>query len=211
MPVTEYDVGPGAYGVAVAADGSRAEFGHPWAGPVPDVAALAAAVLAPRAVAVLLVRRGGYACAVVRDGTVVASKVGARYVQGRTAAGGWSQQRFARRRDNQTEELVGSAVDVAARLLLQPPCDTIATGGDRPLVDRVLAHPRLRALVGGAGGAVVDVSAQRTTIRLGGPHARDVLEKGCAIDLHPRSFPPGSAAQTTVGRAGVVLLAVDEG
>ena len=68
----------------------------------------------------LLVRRGGYACAVVRDGRVVTSKVGSRYVQGRTAAGGWSQQRFARRRDNQTAGLVGAAADVAARLLLEP-------------------------------------------------------------------------------------------
>lgn len=142
------ELGPGSAGpVAVAADGARADFAHPWAGAeVADVGAFAAAVLAPRAVAVLLVRRGGYACAVVRDGRVVASKVGSRYVQGRTAAGGWSQQRFARRRENQTAELVGSAADVAARLLLEPPCDTVATGGDRPLVDRVLADPRLRGL-----------------------------------------------------------------
>ena len=32
---------------------------------------------------------------------LVASKVDSYYVQGRTAAGGWSQQRFARRRENQ--------------------------------------------------------------------------------------------------------------
>jgi sarcosine oxidase subunit gamma len=68
---------------------------------------------------------------------------------------------------------------------------------------------RLRAVVRPAGGTVVDVSAQRTTIRLGGAHARDVLEKGCAIDLHPRAFPAGSCAQTTLGRAGVVLLALE--
>ena len=68
---------------------------------------------------------------------------------------------------------------------------------------------RLRAVVGPAGGSVVDVSAQRTTIRLGGPHAPDVLEKGCAIDLHPRAFPAGSCAQTTLGRTGIVLLALE--
>jgi sarcosine oxidase subunit gamma len=59
-------------------------------------------------------------------------------------------------------------------------------------------------------GAAVDVSAQRTTIRLRGAHARDVLETGCAIDLHPRAFPAGSAAVTTLGQAGVVLLALDD-
>jgi sarcosine oxidase subunit gamma len=67
----------------------------------------------------------------------------------------------------------------------------------------------LRAAVGGAG-AVVDVSAQRTTLRLRGEHVRDVLATGCAIDLHPRAFPAGSAAQTVLGQAGVVLLALDD-
>jgi sarcosine oxidase, subunit gamma len=71
----------------------------------------------------------------------------------------------------------------------------------------------LRAAVGsavGGAGAVVDVSAQRTTLWLRGAHVRDVLATGCAIDLHPRAFPAGSAAQTTLGLAGVVLLALDE-
>jgi sarcosine oxidase subunit gamma len=67
----------------------------------------------------------------------------------------------------------------------------------------------LRAAVG-AAGAVVDVSAQRTTLRLRGEHVRDVLATGCAIDLHPRTFPAGSAVQTTLGLAGVVLLALDD-
>ncbi len=59
--------------------------------------------------------------------------------------------------------------------------------------------------------AVVDVSAQRTTLRLRGAHARDLLETGCAIDLHPRSFPPGSAVQTVIGGSGVILLAEEDG
>jgi sarcosine oxidase, subunit gamma len=67
----------------------------------------------------------------------------------------------------------------------------------------------LRAAVG-TDGAVVDVSAQRTTLRLGGRHARDLLETGCAIDLHPRVFGAGRAAQTTLGLAGVILLALDD-
>lgn len=61
----------------------------------------------------------------------------------------------------------------------------------------------------GDGGTVVDVSAQRTTLRLRGEHVRDVLATGCALDLHPRVFGAGAAAQTTLGLAGVVLLALD--
>lgn len=51
----------------------------------------------------------------------------------------------------------------------------------------------------------VDVSANRTTIELSGPNARDVLEKGCTLDLHPRAFTAGRCAQTTLARAQVIL------
>lgn len=51
----------------------------------------------------------------------------------------------------------------------------------------------------------VDVSANRTTIELSGQHARDVLEKGCTLDLHPRAFTAGRCAQTTVARTQVIL------
>jgi sarcosine oxidase, subunit gamma len=37
-----------------------------------------------------------------------------------------------------------------------------------------------------------------------------VLARGCAIDLHPRAFGRGSSAQTTLGQAGVVLLALGD-
>ncbi|TQM43818.1 sarcosine oxidase subunit gamma [Pseudonocardia cypriaca] len=87
-------------------------------------------------------------------------------------------------------------------------------GPDEWLVTSPFRNPEeleadLRAAVG-AEGAVVDVSAQRTTLRLRGEHVRDVLATGCAIDLHPRAFPAGSAVQTTLGLAGVVLLALDD-
>ncbi|MFY9918158.1 MAG: sarcosine oxidase subunit gamma family protein [Mycobacterium sp.] len=70
---------------------------------------------------------------------------------------------------------------------------------------------RLRETVSPHGGAAVDVSGQRTTLRLRGSHSRDVLAKGCALDLHPRVFTGGAAAQTTLGQAGVILLSVDGG
>ncbi|QSE93712.1 sarcosine oxidase subunit gamma [Rhodococcus pseudokoreensis] len=68
----------------------------------------------------------------------------------------------------------------------------------------------LRAAVTPHGGAAIDVSAQRTTLRLTGAHARDILAKGCSIDLHPKVFRPGSAVQTMLGLAGVVLIALDD-
>ena len=66
----------------------------------------------------LLVRRGRWAVGVFDGADLVVSKVDARQVQGRTAAGGWSQQRFARRRGHQTDAVVEHAVETAVRVLL---------------------------------------------------------------------------------------------
>jgi sarcosine oxidase, subunit gamma len=68
---------------------------------------------------------------------------------------------------------------------------------------------RLRDAVAPHGGVAVDVSGQRTTLRLRASASREVLGKGCALDLHPRAFGEGAAAQTILGQAGVILLAVD--
>jgi sarcosine oxidase subunit gamma len=69
---------------------------------------------------------------------------------------------------------------------------------------------RIRPAAVAAGGAAADVSAQRTAVRLTGPRARQLLAKGCAVDLHPRSFGLGDCAQTTLGRAGIVLLGLSD-
>jgi hypothetical protein len=112
-------------------------------------AALAAHVLTPRTIGVLLVRRGGAAIGVFEGSTLVASKVDTVYVQGTTRAGGWSQKRFARRRENQSRAAFAQAADIAARVLLPYAArlDALVGGGDRAAIDEVLADPRLAALV----------------------------------------------------------------
>jgi sarcosine oxidase subunit gamma len=87
-------------------------------------------------------------------------------------------------------------------------------GPDEWLVTSATRTPRdletgLREAVAGRG-AVVDVSGQRITLRLSGEHVRDVLSGGCSVDLHPRAFRRGSAVQTLLGQAGVVLIALDD-
>ncbi len=69
---------------------------------------------------------------------------------------------------------------------------------------------RVRAAVLPLGGSATDVSAQRIGLRLTGARVRDVLAKGCSIDLHPWVFGRGRSAQTTLGQAGVVLLALSD-
>jgi sarcosine oxidase subunit gamma len=67
----------------------------------------------------------------------------------------------------------------------------------------------LREALGEDFGAVTEVSSHRTIIEVSGPHAREVLAKGCAIDLHPRSFGRDQCAQTLLARAQVVLVCRD--
>ncbi|HEY0903270.1 MAG TPA: acVLRF1 family peptidyl-tRNA hydrolase [Marmoricola sp.] len=132
----------------LATDGStfemRLPFDASYAGPAAAVA-FAAEVSAPADWGVLLVRKGGFAIARLAGSSVVESKVGQRHVQGRTKAGGQSQQRFARRRDNQARQAYEAAAEHAARILagLRGP---VVAGGDHAAVEEVLTDPRLRSL-----------------------------------------------------------------
>lgn len=125
-----------------------------WA-PLPPVTAEADIVAeltrSPEHLALVLLRRGGYAVARARGAELLAHKSGTRYVQGRTAAGGWSQQRFARRRANQADTLVEAAADHAERilrpLLERPGGAGLVLGGDRALLARLLrARPAFAPL-----------------------------------------------------------------
>jgi hypothetical protein len=137
-------------------DGARASIEVPFP---PLTGELAEHVERSRRVGVLLVRRGGHAAGIFDGTELVSSKVDSSYVQGTTKAGGWSQQRYARRRANQSKAAFADAADIAARILLAGPLDALVCGGDRRAVDEVLADPRLaplRPLVTGRLLAVPD-------------------------------------------------------
>ncbi|MFI6759805.1 acVLRF1 family peptidyl-tRNA hydrolase [Micromonospora sp. NPDC050417] len=124
---------------------------------VEDVDTLLAGLVRPPRIAVLLARKGAAAIGVVDGTSVTVSKVERFYVQGRTAAGGSSQQRFARRRANQAQAATDRATEIAARVLLPyrpgasaDPDEAIRAlvcGGDRSMVDVILTDRRLAALV----------------------------------------------------------------
>ena len=59
--------------------------------------------------------------------------------------------------------------------------------------------------------AVCDVSAMYATLALSGPRAREVLMKGCRLDLHPRAFSAGSCVQTALAKANVILHQTGDG
>ncbi|MEU6912584.1 sarcosine oxidase subunit gamma [Streptomyces olindensis] len=117
-------------------------------------------------------------------------------------------------------EAVGLALDL--QLPLQP--NTVVRAGELTALwlgpdEWLLVGPpgserdlegRIREAAGDEFVSVIDVSAQRTTLLVTGPRARDLLAHGCPLDLHPRAFGPGRCAQTTLGRAQVVLVARDD-
>ena len=145
-------------GLHVAApDGAYATLWPPWPGWAASpgspespgtLAELVDAVAVSRPVGLVLVRRGGYAVGVAEGRRLLDSKVGSRYVQGKTKAGGWSQQRYARRRDAQARDAFSAAADAAVRVVLPRLADLggLVTGGDRAAVDAVLDDSRLRRL-----------------------------------------------------------------
>jgi VLRF1 release factor-like protein len=98
--------------------------------------AIAVHAAADRTVGVLLVRLGGYAVGVFSGAppSLGASKTGRRLVHGRSAAGGWSQHRFARRRENQASAALGAAAEAAAGIFGPYGAnglDAVVLGGDR--------------------------------------------------------------------------------
>lgn len=132
-----------------AADGATAvldPFASGVGGEAGDLDGLVVWATPPEAIALVLVRRGGYAVGLGQGTELVSHKVGTRYVQSRTAAGGWSQHRFARRRDNQADALVVSVIEHTRRVVLASPASALVVGGDRSLVRDVLADPRLARL-----------------------------------------------------------------
>jgi sarcosine oxidase subunit gamma len=80
-----------------------------------------------------------------------------------------------------------------------------------PASDTVFFIKTLRDALEEVRHALTDVTDGRVACRLAGPNARDVLAKGCPLDLHPRAFPAGRCAQSLLAKASVLIhLALDD-
>jgi len=121
----------------------RPSFGlaHEAEYPVVRVSPLLEELARDHLVAALLVRLGGYAVGVFDGETLVASKVGSRFVKGRHKKGGSSANRFRRRREEQSRALIDEAARVAVTVLgpWRDRAELVALGGDRTAVEAVLA------------------------------------------------------------------------
>jgi Actinobacteria/chloroflexi VLRF1 release factor len=136
--------------------------------PARQAEVMAAHAAAGRTVGVLLVRLGGYAVGVFTGDPpqLAASKTGSRLVHGRASAGGWSQHRFARRRENQATAALRAAADTALAVLgpYQSRLNAVVLGGDRRAMAAVRADPRLAPFIALAVERFLTVPDPRLTV-----------------------------------------------
>ena len=135
--------------------------------------------------AVVLVRAGAHSMGVAVHGLVEESSTRRAYVQGRTAAGGWSQQRYARRRDNQLTSSLEHAADLAARVLV-PELHRLAglvVGGDPGAIERVLGYRRLAGLAALPRRSFPDIPEPRRAV------LDEVALRALTVEITVR--PPG--------------------
>ena len=107
------------------------------------------------------------------------------------------------------QSAVGTVValgDADTQLLCMGPTDWLllapAHGIDRRL-------PALTAALAASLYRVTNVSSALTRLGLTGPHARTVLSKVCALDMHAVAFPAGRCARTRLAGIPVVLHCQD--
>jgi hypothetical protein len=192
----------GATVTFAAADGAVAECHPPfpplrWTSegdPAAAAEAIVAHAVAERTVGVLLVRLGGYAVGVFTGSPprLVSSKTGSRPVHGRSAAGGWSQHRFARRRENQAATALRAAADAAATMFGPHRLDELVLGGDKRSIAGIRGDPRLAPYLALATDRFLTVPDPRLAV------LREIPSSFSAIRIRlaePQSVSPPSADQ----------------
>ncbi|MBC8722176.1 sarcosine oxidase subunit gamma [Paraburkholderia sp. 31.1] len=93
--------------------------------------------------------------------------------------------------------------------------DMVWLGPDEWLVRSETAHDatrtaplqaKLGAAFAGVFASAVDVGSGYTVLEITGTRTRDVLARGCPLDLHPRLFGLGQCAQSHYFKASITLL-----
>jgi len=159
--------------IVTAADGSTATVEVPF-GPLDKpgeqdglfVQPLIDHLLAPRRIGLVLARLGGQSVGIAEAGKVIVSRTDRRHVQGRSAAGGWSQQRFARRRAGQARQALAAAADDVAEVLLPrvAELDAVVLGGDRRALDALRADSQLAPVLALAQPRVLELGEPRRSL-----------------------------------------------
>ena len=68
----------------------------------------------------------------------------------------------------------------------------------------------LQTASSGHHASVNDLSGGQVALMLEGPRCRDLLARGCTLDLHPAVFSVGDCAQSGLAKANVLIALTDE-
>ena len=79
--------------------------------------------------------------------------------------------------------------------------------GEAGVQQRIITQ--LNDALGSLHSSVIDVSDARTIFEISGTRSRELLAKGCSLDLHPQVFHPGTCAQTNLARANIIIQLLD--
>ena len=126
-------------------------------------------------------------------------------------------------RGNAADSAFAAAVKSATGVDLPARANTVSSAGQvsilwlgpdewwvvGPDAERAGLIERLRGGFAGQHTNVTDVSESRTVISIAGPAARDLMKRGVSLDLHPRVFGAGQCAQTSLGKANVLIHQTD--
>ncbi|CAE6744425.1 MULTISPECIES: sarcosine oxidase subunit gamma [Paraburkholderia] len=93
--------------------------------------------------------------------------------------------------------------------------DMLWLGPDEWLVRSAMAHDatrtaplqaKLGAAFVGVFASAVDIGSGYTVLEISGTRTREVLARGCPLDLHPKLFSEGQCAQSHFFKASMTLL-----
>jgi sarcosine oxidase subunit gamma len=114
-------------------------------------------------------------------------------------------------------KVVGVAPPIAANTFSELEGDTVYwLGPDEWLIvsagkPAATLEAELRTALAGSRFAVTDVSGGQTVLVLRGARIRELLAKGCPLDLHVRAFAVGQCAQTHLAKAPILIRLQDSG
>ncbi|MFD2416113.1 acVLRF1 family peptidyl-tRNA hydrolase [Amycolatopsis pigmentata] len=158
----------------------------PLSGTGPPTVRLGVHARRERRIGLLLVRLGAHSVGVAEGGKVVVSRTDRHRVHGRSAAGGWSQQRFARRREGQARQaLRATAEDVLE--VLGPrlgELDAVVLGGDRRALDELRADDALAGVFALAVPRVLELGEPRRSL------LDEAAERARAVEILVRDPGP---------------------
>lgn len=111
-------------------------------------------------------------------------------------------------------QATGAQVPARANTVAQGDgCDALWLGPDEWLVrskqpQAAQIEKKLAAALAGQYASAVDVGSGYTVLRVQGTHVREVISRGCPLDLHPKTLAPGQCAQSHYFKASIVLIPV---